>query len=81
MEEANKVLLGERINFDGVEIFTQDGILKTNKGVSYEVGEMLTYTNAEIGISFEYPDYYGEPSLMFSDGKQGEVFYLRLWHS
>ena len=60
MEEANKVLLGERINFDGVEIFTQDGILKTNKGVSYEVcaPNMLTCINLTMDNIYEEGGLY-----------------------
>ena len=46
-------------------------------GMTYEVGEWNTYTSDEIGISFEYPDYYGEPDLMFSKGESGEIFYLQ----
>lgn len=46
-------------------------------GQSYEVGEWLNYSNEELGISFNYPDYYGDPNVILTEGKSGEAFYLQ----
>lgn len=49
----------------------------SSEGVTYEPLQWLEYSNDEIGISFEYPDYYGEPNLIMSEGAEGKVFYLQ----
>lgn len=36
----------------------------------------LTYENPEFGVSFKYPDYYGEPQLSSYTGKDGSGFLL-----
>ena len=38
--------------------------------------EMALYENKDVGLKFEFPDYYGEPNLQFYDGKTGEAFIL-----
>ena len=49
-----------------------------NWGGETEVGEekWLTYTNEELGFSFEYPKYLGKPNFEIKEGSTGNMFYI-----
>ncbi len=44
-----------------------------DSGLTYEEEETLLYRSEDLGLKFEYPDYYGEPMLSQDD----DLFYLR----
>lgn len=48
-----------------------------SRPVIYEDFSWLTYTNSDLGISFEYPDYYGETFEVVNSTENGESFYIR----
>ena len=41
-----------------------------------ELKDMVQYESADLGINFEYPDYYGEPAIARYEGKSGKVVVL-----
>jgi len=41
------------------------------------ISEWSVYENTEIGITFRYPTYFGEPSTEFIEGKAGRMYKVR----
>lgn len=48
-----------------------------SKAAVYEDFTWVTYSNSDLGISFEYPDYYGDTFEVVNTSENGESFYIR----